>query len=337
MTYRFFVALAFMVSVFPFAMIYSFKAVYPEAHFGFDRTTWLSGLILVAFSWTLFLAPGLIPGLGPRYYRWAGRKTGLTPTLQSFSGGLSRLRSAASKDSQPSNRLAAVKSGLGDLMASAKKIPSRASSMLSSAQSKDSLATHDTNTLPKHPGTPLDTPLDGPLVEPSTPGVPIREKLASLKANAAPNIAEMRSHLSNMFTPDERQREIVLNLYTLRIYAHLRTMIELQLELIELEETLAEFASTVCAGIPLPPSPGSTEVNAPQLRYVLPERHRRSLVDFANRANIPITEQDFAMAEDGDLEKALLILKAVLLRASDNGETRSTKNVDPLEGLAGVI
>lgn len=114
-------------------------------------------------------------------------------------------------------------------------------------------------------------------------------------------------------------------------------MIQLQLQTVDLEKPLAEFASMVCSGIPVPPSPGSTELEAPQLNYVLPERHRRSLVDFANRVNIPITEQDFTLAESGDLEKALLILKAILLRSSDSNDSKSLKNTDPLEGLAGVI
>ena len=59
MIYRFFVALTFTVVVFPFAAMYTFAAVYPEAHFAFDRQTWLQGLFPIAVGWTLFLLPGI--------------------------------------------------------------------------------------------------------------------------------------------------------------------------------------------------------------------------------------------------------------------------------------
>ncbi len=64
MIYRVFVASTFTLVVFPFAAMYTFAAVYPDAHFAFDRQTWLQGMAPVAFGWVVFLLPGLLPFVG---------------------------------------------------------------------------------------------------------------------------------------------------------------------------------------------------------------------------------------------------------------------------------
>lgn len=330
MTYRFFVAVAVTLLLFPFAMVYSFQIGQPDAEIAFNYETWLSGFLLVLFGWVVFLAPGLIPFYGTRYYAWVGRISGLTHTVavaQERAG--SALKAAPRpKDLKAALAPSALKAKVGGAIAPVREQWVKRRSSDTETTMANALCVQSDSSSVFELAADAKTSIQSK----------VTSTLSRLKsAETKENIAGLRSQLSNMFTPDERQREVVLNLYTLRIYSHMATLIGMHLDAMELEPELDSFARTVCSGIPVPPTPGSTEAEAPQLEYALPERYHELLVDFGNRVNLPIKESDFEMAAAGDLERALMILKVVLTKQESIRNPDASKAADPLTDLARLI
>jgi len=330
MTYRVIAAFAIMFILLPFALVYSFQIGQPDHALSFTYDTWLSGAPLVLIVIVVFLSPGLTPFVGERYYGWVMEVTGITHTAS-----VVQQRATHAFQSLPELEHAksvltpsSLKSKLVSLTGTARANWTKRRSGGVEASMPDVLS--------------LENPSKSFSERLARPQIPIRSKieetLSRLKSDdTKEKYAVVRAKLSNMFTPDERQREVVLNLYTLRIYSHMASALEMYLDLIKLEPALDGFARQVCAGIPVPPPPGSTEVAAPRLAYTLPPSYQEPLVDYANRANVPIKEADFEMAAAGDLERALLILKVILTRNDAAMRPDNSKHVDPIEELRGVL
>lgn len=321
MIYRLFVALTFTLLVFPFAAMYSFAAIYPDAHFAFDRQTWLQGLAPILFGWVLFLLPGLIPFFGYRYYDWVARKTGFEALFAGIGNGLQRLRTGfASTNARTRQAIANRPSGEGWKTAlrsvldrfrnmraqnssETDTVSQPAADVAESLQTKKSRLrqrANVTDTLEKARGVIKDAP----------------RHVAQMKQT----IESLRHHL----TPDELQRTIDLNQYTLEAFAHLKSILSHLLRVTELSDAERAYANAVVEGIPQPPSTSTADEQPAPSTFVFPPELRDDLRQHAAKSRLMLREMDFLAAENGDLERALLVLRAIVGRETG----RCTMGVD---------
>jgi len=326
MAYRFLVALLFSLAVFPFVAIWTFSLEYPDARFAFDKATWLQGLAIVGFGWILFLLPGLIPVAGERYYGWVARKTGLVSLVESMQSGVLRVSSAIRAFfSSCKTRLSAF----GPL-----------SSLLARTRS---------------PRTPHRVSADGSIeashavsqaVDPSSalrsrrPQIPHLqlERAKGLLTDAPRHLAKARETLNGLrgkLTPDELQKTIDLNQYTLEAFAHLKVLLESLLPLTPLDEPQHRFAVAVISAIPEPPSPSASQEPSATHTFVYPLDDRDNLRTSAGKRKVVLRDTDFELAAQGDLERALFVLKALVV--SQLPSTRSYAHLDENDPMIGLL
>ena len=309
MIYRLFVALLFTVVIFPFAAMYTFAAVYPDAHFAFDRQTWLHGLAPIAFGWVLFLLPGLLPFVGGRYYDWVAEKTGFAALFSATGNGLKRtrdglkwlnLKGRTALANRPSTSEVAAK-----LRSGVKRIKDKGSTSAAPGDDRRD-AISDTQTPDAAQGRTARS----------------REKVAeSLQKargviNDAPkHVAKVKERIESLrqqLTPDELQRTIDLNQYTLDTFSHVKGIIAALVPFADLNEQDRAFCEAVVSAIPEPPSPSEADKPPPTYRFDYPEASREDLVRHAGRAEVLLKETDFDLAAQGDIERALRIVKAIV-------------------------
>ena len=319
MIYRFFVALLFNVVVFPFVAMYSFSLSFPDAHFAFDQATWLQGGLVILFGWVLFLLPGLLPFVGYRYYDWAARKVGLTAVVEEAKAGIARasdrlrwanlkLRTALSNRSSAKESLAgigqAIRRSSTDLATS---IGDKAQSMAKANEPNVS--------------------------SPAKPGHAAFSKARDAFRSAPMRIANVKESLSSLrekLTPDELQRTIDLNQYTLEAFKHLKAIL---LELVPtagLSDDESRFCSSVINAIPEPPSPSATTQPLVNYNFVYPTERRDELKIRAAEKKVVLRDTDFVAAQSGDLERGLLIVKSILLKKPLNSSGRPIQVEDDI-------
>lgn len=311
MAFRLLFALVLTIGYFPFVITYALSSTSPEVTFAFSRANWLAGVVPIAVGWILFLVPGLI--FGKQYYAWVGRKTGLTPMYLSL---VSRITHTSVKvrsvvHSRPKVSLAGLRTmKLSQLQTLAKSIMSK----------KAKPAPDATSVQPLQEDRPLKTDHVArakAAVRDSAKHIPVvKEKFNKIK-----NEAVLR------FTPDELQKTINLNLFTLRCFAHLKHVGALTVDTAQLEESEAGFCRDVIDALPEAPSPSdefNTDVMPQSFSY--PENRQQALIEVAIRQKTTLKHQDFVEARNGDLEKALFIVKVILTDAL--GRTQKASSVD---------
>jgi len=310
MIYRFFVALTFTFVVFPFAAMYSLAAVYPDAHFAIDRQTWLNGLFPIAVGWILFLLPGMLPFVGHRYYDWVAEKTGCKALFQAIASGLRRTRDGAkwlklrsqtaiANRPQPKNVLSGLREGL-------QRFSKKKSDKSAEAES----------VLPQE-ASPVETSVTAP---PQGSNAKARAAESLEKARAAlkdapkhvANVRQTIETLRHRLTPDDLQRTIDLNQYTLETFAHVKQILLELLPTADLSDADRAFCEQVVAAVPEPPSPSSADRPPPEYAFVYPDEHRADLKQHAGKAKVLLRDADFLRAAQGDIEGGLLIMKAIV-------------------------
>lgn len=317
MIYRFFVALTFTFVVFPFAAMYSLAAVYPDAHFAIDRQTWLHGLFPIAVGWVLFLLPGMLPFLGHRYYDWVAEKTGLKALFQAIAIGVRRTRDGAkwlklksqtaiANRPQPKKVLSGLRGGLQRL---SKKAPVEQPSARATAVD----ATADA-TVAVEPHRNAPAPLPSANNAKARAAESLEKARAALK-DAPKHVANVRQTIETLrhrLTPDDLQRTIDLNQYTLETFAHVKQILLELLPTADLSEADRAFCEQVVAAVPEPPSPSAADLPPPQYAFVYPDDHREDLKQHAGKAKVLLRDADFVRAAQGDIEGGLLIMKAIV-------------------------
>lgn len=311
MVYRFLVATIFTFAVFPFVAIYTFSLQYESAQFAFDSRTWLQGLAVILFGWVLFLLPGMLPFAADKYYPWVARKIGLTDFYKATREGISRTRV----------RLTWLRHWL----------LSKTSSIALPFKKSESTPPPDTQSYPVSSEA-----------QPTTKKSKIRitEQLESAKhilSDAPRHFEQAKTHIKALrtnLTPDELQRSINLNQYTLEVISNLKRMLLLVRPTLELAESLDDFLLKTLNALPEPLSPGESQSVQETTSFVFPEDQRESLRHDATRFQIPIRQSDFELAENGDLERALYLALALVHLSLDVGNRDSASSLDdPMIGL----
>ena len=309
MVYRFFVALAFNVVVFPYVAMYTFSLSYPTAHFAFDQPTWLQGLMVIAFGWALFLLPGLLPFVGHRYYDWVARKTGCVALVDGIRSGLSNIRSS----------LVRAKRSIAGVVAQARSADRRSLKELFKRDKKPEIPTLEAPKVEKEMSKPTKTALL------ATEGL---NKAKVALRDAPKTFSDLKSTFSTLrerLTPDELQKAINLNQYTLETFFHIKAILKDMLAAADVSPTDRTFIENVLSAIPEPPSP--SETTRPLIDWVFdyPEEQRPALKNRAAQKKIALRDTDFELARRGDLERALLIVKSMVL---NNPLNSNGKRVD---------
>ena len=310
MIYRLFVALLFTFAVFPFVAMYTFAGVYPDAHFAFDQQTWLQGLAPIVFGWVLFLLPGLLPFVGHKYYDWVARKTGFTALFEGTRAGFGRLRDWFVWLRLKSRTALSSRPGLERF---------RLRQVMQTLRSKSTAA--------PPPLTEVDEAVS------AVPATMPRQSTAAARANVSESLQKARvaikeapKHVANVrntfetlkhrFTPDDLQRTIDLNQYTLETFAHTKGIIRELLAAADLSNSDRTFCNSVLVAIPEPPSPSAVDRPPPTRSFVYPQERREELKQHAGSAKILLRDADFKSADQGDIERGLLIVKAIVARES---------------------
>lgn len=323
MIYRFFVAFTFTFVVFPFAAMYSLAAVYPDAHFAIDRQTWLHGMFPIAVGWILFLLPGMLPFVGHRYYDWVAEKTGFKALFQAIASGLRRTRDGAkwlklrsqtaiANRPQPKNVLTGLRDSLQRLAKKKSDQPVEAGA-LSSQEAPPAVSEAE----PPQAAPPVET-----AVTPHPQGSNAKaraaeslEKARSALKDAPKHVANVRQTIETLrhrLTPDDLQRTIDLNQYTLETFAHVKQILLELLPTADLSEADRAFCEQVVAAVPEPPSPSAADLPPPDYAFVYPDEHRDDLKQHAGKAKVLLRDADFVRAAQGDIEGGLLIMKAIV-------------------------
>lgn len=342
MVYRFLVAAGIMFGIFPFLAMATFRVVHPDTPFGLDYQTWALGLIPIVAGWLLFLAPGLMPVVGRRYFAWVGRMTG----LNAFGESLRQLYLAIRA------RLARVPDGLRRLAALRQraKLQPVAQAAAPSLLADGTLAAPGSPHLPatdasEHPAAQSAAPAAQSAPAERTPLVIVRLKtlLQQWRAQVAAVAANPEAHVDSAKTKLRSLRERVatvradqafspadLNDYTLQAVGHLKAIAKLAAGSLKLGPDDQAFVALVLQSIPEPAMPGQEEPTPPgPLDY--PEESRPDLIAAAGRLRISLTEEDFEKASTGDLERGLKVMLAVI-SVADHFRRRSQYdlNEDPL-------
>lgn len=312
MVYRFLVAFIFTFVVFPFVAMFALHAVFPEAHAAFDRQTWLQGLVPIAAGWLLFLSPGFIPFVGSRYYPWVARKTGLTAFFQSIGQGigtirrgfLARLRRGRALVKRPNPKVHTPKS---NPVTGRPTLRERWDHLYSATRNyfakKRTDADIDKLAVPNASRERAQAHLD---------------RARNVIKDAPKHISGVRHQLESLrdkLTPDELQRTIDLNSYTIETFGHLKRILSLHLPVLPLDETDSVFCRSVIAAIPEPRSPSAVARAPAPHSFNYPEPHRAVLYERAVKARLAIRNEDFVLAEQGDLERGLLLTSAIVADA----------------------
>ena len=324
MIYRFFVALAFTFLVFPFAAMYTFAAVYPEAHFAFDRQTWLQGMAPIAFGWVLFLLPGLLPFVGHRYYSWVAHKTGIAALVAGIGRGLRRLR-----DALKWLRLKGQTALANRVAEDGAKISLRERLKSATDAYREWRSRKDVSSPPSDQRVP-----DGD-EQKITQEALLRAK-AALK-EAPKHIAGIRTKIDTLrhrLTPDDLQRTIDLNQYTLETFSHLKHILEDVVPSVELSPEDRAFCAAVVDAIPEPPSPSAADTAPPAHSFVYPPERRDALKGHAANSKVSIRDVDFQLAAQGDLERGLLLVRGIVAHeCRDRAVLADTQAEDLVVGL----
>jgi hypothetical protein len=329
MVYRFFVAIAFSVVVFPFAAMYTFAVTFPDATFSFDRQTWLYGLAVIGFGWALFLLPGLLPFVGHRYYDWVARKTGLVALFDGLRSGFTSLR----------ERTVAAGSairGAGSNLSALKKysfLPRR-SAVARGAGDPTPGTDADSPPLDPQPDT-AETTVSSPqdVRRRASEGI---GKVRNVLNDAPKHIDKAKETLNTLrmkITPDELQHTIDLNQYTLEVFSHLKTLVSSFLASASLGKEDLAFVQSVFGAVPEPPSPTDADRLPEAQSFDYPEARRPDLKNAAARVKVTLRDTDFELAADGDIERALFIAKALVLIALPAASDKGPAIDDPMVGL----
>lgn len=314
MIYRVFLAALFNFGVFPYVVMYTFALTYPDATFAFDRGTWLQGLAIVVFGWALFLSPGFVlPFVGDRYYSWVARVTG----LQAVAAAVAR----AARRSRDRVRWLwhAGTAAVGRL-----RSPRRLLNVLRRERPADLDAVNNT-------ATPAELPRAEPKRHPSAKDMTSRQlsKVRDVLKDTPRHIGaakELFGTLRDKLTPDELQKRIDINQYTLLTFSHLKGLLRALLPSVDLEDADRDYCENVLNAVPEPPSPSSDGIDLVTSTFALPEARWRELKSMASTHKLALSDRDFELAAAGDLEKGLLIAKVLVLSAL----SASTQSTDPL-------
>jgi hypothetical protein len=319
MVYRFFVAIIFTFTVFPFAAMYSFAAVYPDAHFALDRQTWMQGMVPIAFGWVVFLLPGMLPFVGHRYYGWVAKKTGFDEFIKACDRALGRLgdrlkwlklktQTAASNRSSGPGLKKRFQGGLQSLRDRRKKVDDEAP-----LDAEPQAQVEHTDQVSQEP-----QPAPDKARKRLSTGDSI-QKARQVFKDAPKHIATVKSRLEDLrhhLTPDDLQRTIDLNQYTLETFSHLKRVLSELLGSVELSADNRAFCKSVVAALPEPPSPSASDRPPPNHSFSYPAELREPLKEHAARSRLAVRDTDFAAAEGGDLERALLLVHAIVAHES---------------------
>lgn len=339
---RFLVAFAIIFGIFPFLAAYSFTAAYPDTAFNLDLQTWVIGMVPIVAGWLLFLAPGLLPVVGNRYFAWVGRMTGTTALGDNLQHGYRTSRAA----------LASLPQTLRRLPARLRRNTNKAPLEQQALPPQTAPTTPQRIELP-HVSPPPQTDGEQPSQAPPavTPPTTIpargfkarlaewREQIAAVAANpevhvdtAKTKLRSLRERVSTLRT-GEAFSPASLNEYTLEAVGHLKAITELATESFQLEPEDRPFVDAVLHAIPEPILPGQEETFEPA-PFEYPVERRADLMAAAGRQRVSLTEEDFEQAAAGDLERGLKILRA-LLAVAQHHRMRSQSHLthDPLLGL----
>lgn len=235
MAYRLLVALIFTFGVFPFAVMYTFAFNYPDAHFAFDRETWAQGVFPIAVGWIVFLLPGMLPWLGKRYYRWVARKLGLIELSEQLKHVSERVRARYSA------ARAKVKS---------RKQPSVSPEAVFGTKIRNRQAG------PTKPPTEMFRAMIDSLKTRFA-----EKRLASQDAAHKGNVGllkaketfeRVRKNAVAQLTPDQKQKSIDLNSYTLSILSHISSIAVRTLTDPRLDPEDRDFCEAALSAIPKP-------------------------------------------------------------------------------------
>lgn len=323
MAYRFVVALLFSFVVFPFAAMYTFAYTYEEAHFAFDRTTWLNGLFPIAVGWVVFLLPGMLPWVGKRYYSWVGRKLGFDVFVQRIDAGWARLR----------YRARILKSRL-----TRPRSPTTTNEAQPKTRKRRTIA--EFRNAIKQKLDSLRAPVTDNEAKALKPKRPIVSKEVIDKGAKQINVGLERlkgfhkvakTHL----TPDERQTRIDLNGYTLNVMSHLSSVVTHKLSELNLDDIDRQFCTSALNAIPT-----TAVLNLPEEdrennddTFFYPQDRREALVLAAARNSVTLRETTFENAAAGDIESALMIMRCIVDEYCQPEIQTNTPEEDVILGL----
>jgi hypothetical protein len=138
------------------------------------------------------------------------------------------------------------------------------------------------------------------------------------------------SSIKQKLTPDELQRTIDLNQYTLETFSHVKSMLWQLVRASDLGAEELAFCRRVVDAVPQPPSPSAVTKAPPSDNFSYPLDRRESLRVHAATKKITLRDKDFQLAEEGDLERAFLIMKALLVERLHQHSVAEDENVDDL-------
>ena len=316
MVYRFFVALLFTVGAFPFAVMYTFALRFPEAQFSFDSATWGQGLAIVVFGWVVFLLPGLLPFVGHRYYDWVARKTGMVALYEATRSGMRGIRDRIRWLSlRTRTTLANLRPGEETLT----KLKSR----MRREQKQDAQQVPAAEPATEAPPTPPQADRLG--------------KARQVLADAPRHLAKAKStfhSLREKLTPDELQRTIDLNQYTLETFSHLKEVLRSLLPSANLVAEEHNFVELVLNAVPEPPSPSAVNNHPVSTVFDYPPALREALQARGTKKKIVVRDEDFELAKTGDLERALFLVRALLVTGERREQVTDDAYEDPMVGLS---
>lgn len=316
MVYRFFVALLFTVGVFPFAVMYTFALRFPEARFAFDSATWGQGLAIVVFGWVVFLLPGLLPFVGHRYYDWVARKTGMVALYQATRSGLRAIR----------DRIRWLSLRTRTAMANLRPANDTLDKLRSRMRREEKQEVADVPAA--EPGA------EAPAARPQADRL---GKARQVLADAPRHLAKAKStfhSLREKLTPDELQRTIDLNQYTLETFSHLKEVLRSLLPSANLVAEERNFVELVLNAVPEPPSPSAVHNQPVSSVFDYPPALREALQAQGTKKKIVVRDEDFELAKSGDLERALFLVRALLVTGDRREQVSNDVYDDPMVGLS---
>lgn len=323
MAYRFVVALLFSFVVFPFAAMYTFAYTYEDAHFAFDRATWARGMFPIAVGWIVFLLPGMLPLLGKRYYSWVGRKLGFDVFAQRISEGyaglrnriqVTRARLSKPKSANPvheSQPMARKRRNGKELLRAAKEKLERI-------------------TAPLTEGEQGAQKRKRPIVSREVIDKGAKQLDVGLK-----RLKDFQKVAKTHLTPDERQKRIDLNGYTLNVMSHLSSVARQKLTELKLDDVDRAFCMNALSAIPTTAVLNIPEEELQHMDQAFPYPRDRweSLTRAAARNSATLRDSTFQDAADGDIESALMIMRCIVDEYCQPESQTNTPEEDVILGL----
>ena len=281
MAVRILTALLVMFGLMPLVAAYILSINDPAYDFVVNVQNWKLGMIPVAVTWLVFFFPCLIPGIGPKYCAWALKTLGFTDLWESARArfpDLVRKARLKGKFKLRDTRKDQVEGADG------KRLLTDLQKRLSSQISK------------------LFQSGDGSGNESLTSKIHQKVPVAEMK--------QMGASLLETIKPEGLDREMILNTYTLDIFAHIRGTLRVIVDGLQLEDHERQFCIAVVQALPEQSGMADEHFEEPQMTF--PRDQEEPLIADANRVSMYLSEDTFESARAGDLASAMQILRAII-------------------------